>query len=199
MIQRLTEIALDFNSGMGDDQLANVEPIVPMNIITQVPQNSNSTVQEFNAGNFFKFISHEISKKNIGKMLYDMSKSMCSTFEKNKVHGSISSLQKVQSLKGRWFKVNTENVEQIIAGNLVERNCLYLKDGMYYRVISIFKKTYNKWRYERIGKTNEKMKVHLQALEKYHCSYHADEFYRYKCVDSSELGVYIGHTFNICK
>ena len=95
----MTDISLDFNSGNSDDQLGNVEPIIPTDIITHASQKSNSTVQEFNVENFFKFISHEISKKNIGKMLYDMSKSMCSTFEKNKVHGSITSLQKVQSLK----------------------------------------------------------------------------------------------------
>ena len=70
---------------------------------------------------------------------------------------------------------------------------------MHYRVISIFKKTYNKWRYQRRGKTSEKMKVHLQVLEKYHCGYHGDNLYHYECVDSSDLGVYLGHAFNICK
>ena len=36
MMQRLTDIALDFNSGKGYNQLANVEPIVPTDIITHV-------------------------------------------------------------------------------------------------------------------------------------------------------------------
>ena len=31
----------------------------------------------------------------------------------HKVQGSISSIQKVQSLVGRWFKVSIENVEQL--------------------------------------------------------------------------------------
>ena len=77
-----------------------------------------------------------------------MSKSMNTTLESNKVQGSISLLQKVQSLKGRWFKVAEENVEQLITGNSVERNCIYKKDGKFYHVLSIYKKSYNKWRNE---------------------------------------------------
>ena len=104
---------------------------------------------------FLKFISHDISNNNIGHMLYYMSESMNTTMESNKVQGSISSLQKVQSLKGRWFKVAQENVEQLITGNSVERKCIYQKDGKFYRVLSIFKKIYNKWRHERQGKTRK--------------------------------------------
>ena len=50
----------------------------------------------------------------------------------HKVQGSISSIQKVQSLVGRWFKVSIENVEQHRTVNTVERNCLYKKDEKYY-------------------------------------------------------------------
>ena len=45
----------------------------------------------------------------------------------------------MQSLIGRCFKVSIENVEQLRTVNTVERNCLYEKDGKYYRVLSIFK------------------------------------------------------------
>ena len=62
----------------------------------------------------------------------------------------------MQSLKGRWFKVSIENVEQLRTVNMVERNCLYKKDGKYYQVLSIFKKSYNKWRHERIGNKKRK-------------------------------------------
>ena len=47
---------------------------------------------------------------------------MTTNFEKQKVQGSILSLQKVQSLSVRWFSVRTENVEKLITGNSVERN-----------------------------------------------------------------------------
>ena len=57
------------------------------------------------------------------------------------MQGSISSLQKVQSLKGRLFTVTEENVEQLITGNSDECNWIYKKDGKF--VLSIFKKSYN--------------------------------------------------------
>ena len=78
-----------------------------------------------------------------------MSESMRTSFETQKVHGSITSLQKVQSLQGCWFKVRIDDVEKIITGNSIERNCIYIKDGKFYCVLSIFKKSYNKWRHER--------------------------------------------------
>ena len=56
-----------------------------------------------------------------------MSESMNATFKKQKVQGSISSLQKVQSLKGYWFEVSIDNVEKIITGDSVKRNCVYFK------------------------------------------------------------------------
>ena len=161
----LTNIALDFNAGNGSNETDTIESVVPADIVTNMMQNEKSTVEEFNCELFFKFVSFAISNNNIGKMLHYMRESMNTTFEKHKVQGSITSLQKVQSLKGRWFKVNIDNVEPINKGNYVEQNCIFLKDGKFYRVLSVFKKTYHKWRYERKGKTNEKKKVHLQVLE----------------------------------
>ena len=123
-------------------------------------------------------------------MLDYMSESMTTNFEKHKVQGSISSLQKVQSLSGRWFSVRTENVE---------RNYIFLKNGKHCRVLSVFKKSYNKYRHERRGDKNDEMKVHLQLLENYHCRHHAHERYTYKCEDSKNLGIYIGHALSINK
>ena len=80
-------------------------------------------------------MSQDISENNIDKMLYCMSESISMTFENDKVQGSIFSIQKVQSLKGRWFKVSTENVQQLRTVNAVLRNYLYKKkkkDGKYY-------------------------------------------------------------------
>ena len=51
-------------------------------------------------------MSQDISENNIGKKLQCMRESKSTIFEKDRVQGSISSIQKVQSLKGRWFKVS---------------------------------------------------------------------------------------------
>ena len=120
-------MAFDFNAGNGNSVDDDIAPINVSTIIDDVMKKGKMNGEEFNCKNFFKFVSHDISNNNIGHMLYYMSESMNTTFEKEKVHGSISSLQKVQSLKGRWFKVSQENVEQLITGSSVERNCIYKK------------------------------------------------------------------------
>ena len=86
-----------------------------------------------------------------------------------------------------------------ITGNSIERNCIYQKDGKFYRVLSIFKKSYNKWRHERKANTTDKMKVHLQVVEDYYFGYHAHENCYYTCEDSCNLGIYLGHVLSIDK
>ena len=140
MLQRLANFALGVNTGNGNDDGENLGTINASNIITDVMRKDNPSVEEFNCEIFFRFISQDIRNKNIGKMLHYMSESMRTSFETQKVHGSITSLQKVQSLQGRWFKVRIDDVEKIITGNSIERNCIYVKDGNFYRVLSIFKK-----------------------------------------------------------
>ena len=100
MMQRLTNFALDFNNWNGNNVSDNTEPIITSNIIATVLENngSNSTEQGFNCENFFKFVSQDINENDIGKILYYISESISTTFEKDKVQGSISSIQKVQSL-----------------------------------------------------------------------------------------------------
>ena len=196
LLQRLSNLALDFNSGNGTNNLS-CEPIDASTIINNAMQKDNSSLEEFDCESFFRFVSQDIRNNNVGKMLHFMSESMSTSFETRKVHGSITKLQKIQSLEGRWFKVRLEDVEQIITGNSVERNCIYSKDGKFYRVLSVFKKSYNKWRHERQGDRNEKLKVHLQELEIFHDYYQAELTYNYVCEDSTNLGTYLGHAFNI--
>lgn len=193
LLECLTNIALDFNTENVDVDSTDSHPIVESDIITHLMRNDDLIEETIDCENFFRFISYALSNKNIGMMLHYMSCSMNTLFEKQSVEGSITSLQKVQSLQGRWFKVNTKNVEAIGTGTLIERNCIFLKNGKYYRVMSVFKKSYNKWRHERQGNSKERMKVHLQVLDMYHCAYHAGENYQYVCEDSTNLGVYIGH------
>ena len=42
-----------------------------------------------------------------------MQESISTTMENKRVEGSTTELQKVQTLKGLWFKVKTKNVENI--------------------------------------------------------------------------------------
>ena len=46
---------------------------------------------------------------------------------------------------------------------------------------------------------NEKLKVNVQVVESYHCTYHAHEQYQYLCLDNRDLGHYVGHAFGINK
>ena len=52
MMQRLTNLALDFNNGNGNNVSDNIEPIVPSNIIATVLEKDDSIVQKFNCENF---------------------------------------------------------------------------------------------------------------------------------------------------
>ena len=199
LMERLTNIALDFNSRNSINDSDDNQQIVVSDIVNEVLKDQNMIEEKIDCENFFRFVSCALSNQNIGMMLHYMSRSMNTTFEKHSVDGSISSLQKVKSLQGRWFKVNTKNVEAIGTGTLVERNCIFLKNETYYRVMSVFKKSYNKWRHEKKGNLKDKMKVHLQVLDIYHCAYHANEEYQYVCEDSSNLGTYIGHAIGMRK
>ena len=117
--------------------------------------------------------------------------------ETKRVDGSTTELQKVQSLKGRWFKVKFEDVENIEASKNITRNDLFHMNDKLYRVLSVFKKLYNKWRLERSGTRTEKLKIHLQLLDKFLESYIVDNSQKYICINSAELGIYIGHAFPI--
>ena len=119
--------------------------------------------------------------------------------EKKRVDGSTTELQKVQSLKGRWFKVKVEDVEDIDASNNIIRDDIYCVNDKFYRVLSVLKKSYNKWRLERSGKRNEKLKIHPQLLDKFLEAYNVDKSHKYICVNSAELGMYIGHAFAVNK
>ena len=178
MMERLTNLALDFNAGNGNEMNNDdKESIHPNIVINDILKNDKVHVEEFDCENFFNIISSDFRKNNVGNMLCYMSEAMNINFERQKVKGSISSLQKVQSLQGRWFSVKKKNVEKIVTGDSIERNCIFLKNKRYYRVLSVFKKTYNKWRHERRGERKEKMKVHLQELADFHNRFGAHEAY----------------------
>ena len=97
----------------------NRESINLTALVDNVMQNDTSHLEEFDCENFFKIISNDFRKNNIGNMLHYMSESMNISFEKQKVQGSISSLPKVQSLQGRWFSVREENVKKSLLETLL--------------------------------------------------------------------------------
>ena len=72
-----------------------------------------------------------------------MQDSISNSMEKTRVDGSTTELQKVQSLKGRWFKVKKENFEKVDHGADITRDDIYKINDDDYRVLSVFKKSYN--------------------------------------------------------
>ena len=96
-------------------------------------------------------------------------------------------------------KVKVSDVENIGASNDIIRDDIYCVNDKFYRVLCVFKESYNKWRLERSGKRNEKLKIHLQLLDKFLQAYNIDKSHKYVCINSVDLGMYIGHAFSVNK
>ena len=199
IIQRLSKLALEFNNGNGSEIPSCEENLDPQKIACKNLEKNNDIWIEFDCDVFYNFIGQDVSKDNVGKLLCHMRDSIENSMEVKKVNGSTTELRKVQSLKGRWFRVKMANVEKMDDWNTITRDDIYFRDECYYRVLSVYKKSYNKWRLESTGSKKEKMKIHLQLLEKYHGSYHAHQNYEYVCINSKEIGDYVGHAFAINK
>ena len=108
--------------------------------------------------------------------------------------GSETTLQKVKSLNCRWFKRSRENIEKLSNGNVIERDCVFENNENYYRILSVFKKSYGKWRNERNGKLSEKLLLHVQKLEFFHSAF--NPIAEYHLMDSSSVGEYVGHSID---
>ena len=95
MMERLTNLALDFNAGIENN--TNNDNRESMNLTAldgTVMQKDTSHLGEFDCEIFFEIVSNDFRKNNIGNILYYMSELTNMNFEKQKVQGSISSLQK---------------------------------------------------------------------------------------------------------
>ena len=93
MMKCLTDLALDFNAGKGNNTNSdNTESMNLTAIVDNVMQTDTSNVEEFDVNFFLKFISNDFRKNNIGNMLHCMTESMTANFGKQKVQGKISSL-----------------------------------------------------------------------------------------------------------
>ena len=81
---------------------------------------------------FYSFIGQNMSNTNVGNLLKHRQASINNSMEKTRVDGSTTELQKVQSLKGRWFKGKVENVEKIDQGEHITRDDIYeIKEDNY--------------------------------------------------------------------
>ena len=199
IITRLSNLALDFNSGNGTKMQSIEDSIDCKEIAVNKLSEEKETWIQFDCQIFYNFLTQDISNDNVGRLLDHMKKSINHSMEKKRVDGSTTELQKVQSLKGRWFKVKVADVENIDASDHIIRDDIYRVNDKFYRVLSVFKKSYNKWRLERSGKRNDKLKIHLQLLDKFLEAYNVDKSHKYICVSSTELGMYIGHAFAVNK
>ena len=152
--QRLSKLALDFNNGNGME-MSPVDETIDPEEIARVKLSKELDVLdcwiEFDCEFFYNFIGQDVSNANVGRLLNHMRDSINSSMERKRVDGSITELQKVQSLKGRWFNVKVNNVEDLGDGENIKRDDIYKIYDDHYRVLSVFKKSYNKWRMERYG------------------------------------------------
>ena len=198
--ERLSKLALDFISGNGTDTPLVDELIdhaeIATNKLASEPDSSDCWI-EFDCENFYDFIGQDVNNANVGRLLNHMSNSISNSMERKRVDGSITELQKVQSLKGRWFNVKSKNVEDYGDGENISRNDIYKIRDDFYRVLCVLKKTYNKWRMETYGKKNENLKIHLQMLDQYQGKFQVDEKHKYICISSKDIGIYIGHAFAV--
>ena len=69
--------------------------------------------KEFDCESFYNFIGQDVSNAKVGRLLNHMRNSINSSMERKRADGSITKLQKVQSLKGQWFNIKVKNVEDI--------------------------------------------------------------------------------------
>ena len=78
------------NAGKGNNtNIDNTDSMDLTTVVDNVIQTDTSHVEEFNVEIFFKLISNDLTKINIGNMLHYMSESMTTNFEKHKVQGNI--------------------------------------------------------------------------------------------------------------
>ena len=77
--------------------------------------------------------------------------------------GTSSTNQKVNSLQGRWFAKVDKNVDNSSSGQL-KRNIVVKVDSKFYKITSVYLKSYNKWRIEDSVQVTDKAKVHLTKV-----------------------------------
>ena len=87
------------------------------------------------------------------------------SLRRKKTWGSSTGLQKVKSLNQRWFHVTNKTIEKLPPKNLLGREYIYKTEDTFYRVFSVFKKSYGKWQYEHHENEGDSVMAHVQQLE----------------------------------
>ena len=79
-----------------------------------------------------------------------------------KERGSSESLQKAKSLQGRWF---CQQKPYVIVDNAVKRNLIISYGSNIYRVLSVYRKSYNKWRIVESSEKNDSTMFHAIRVQ----------------------------------
>ena len=119
-----------------------------------------------------------------------MYESMSTNLKATKMGGSSNNLQKVKSLNQRFFKATKNTIEKLPDTNLLGRDYIFQKGESIYRILSIFKKSYNKWRYKTSADEGESVMVHVQELGLFCNSYTPTK--KYYCMKMMKDKKYIG-------
>ena len=153
-------------------------------------KDDGNTMIYFDVDNFYSFIDCDMNNDNVGKMLQLMYESMGTNLEKKKTSGSSTNLQKVKSLNQRWFKASKNTIEKLPDTNLLGRDYIFQKGDTPYRILSVFKKSYGKWRHETHADEDESIMVHVQELGLFRNSYTPTK--KYYCMKMTKDKKYIG-------
>ena len=194
LVRQMANLAIEFNDEtFTSTKDTNINEMMDQQtLIKKLHKERESFELKFDCEKFWNFMRYNMSNENVGNMLHLMKESIDLSREKKRIVGSTTNLQKVKSLNGRWFQRTKENIEDFSDKNSLERDCIFEKNGKFFRVLSIFKKSYGKWRHERSGCIKEKLKVHVQELKKFQNGFSPEP--SYSCTTSMEIGHYVGHS-----
>jgi hypothetical protein len=111
-----------------------------------------------------------------------------------KKKGSVLPDEKAMSLKGRWFQVKKEEeaTTSVDPSEVVKRNTIFQDSIGCYRVLSLYAKSYSKWRFEEEIdlKQKVKFKAHIQRLTYLHFRYHETCTYEVKDKLDTFIGIF---------
>jgi hypothetical protein len=93
----------------------------------------------------------DISENSIAVLLTAMQTTISEVVQKKK--GSVLPDEKAMSSKGRWFQVKKEEVttmKSVDPFEVVMQNTIFQDSIGYNRVLYLYAKSYNKWRFEEV-------------------------------------------------
>ena len=117
-------------------------------------------------------VMHEVTERNMQS--YDSSSSFtsilsmlsaCMKKTNQRLNGSTSDVQKYKSLKGRWWgESKTIEGSELDEATSLKRGMMFQYNGRTYKILNVFKKSYNKWRLETHGEANKTTKLQAVAI-----------------------------------